>query len=190
MANPLLVSAAPEHLAQRKQVIESVDKLSTFKRLESIVEQDLAALTTGDLADDWRNTPVQVLLEFGWADAQERWARVKGRAAMAVPAVCQRCLEVCSVALDVDIDLLLIKSSDTRSADDALEIWELEQNQLRPIDIVEEMLVMAMPLAAMHSDATECGVLAGDDVAAKSDVATKETIRPFADLKDIFKQTH
>ncbi len=190
MANPLLVSAAPENLARRKQVIESVEKLSTFKRLEAIVAQDLAALASGDAPANWGKSPITVCIEFGWADAREHWPRVTGRAAAAVPAVCQRCLEVCTVELDVDIDLLLLKSSDTRSADEALEVWEMEQDQLRPIDVVEELLIMAMPLAAMHAQASECGVLLGDAASGKGSEAGGDTNRPFAELKDIFKQSH
>lgn len=187
MANPLLLRMAPEVLARRKQVIESIDKLSSFERLTDIVAKDLQALDAAGEVPDFRGTPVKTWLEFGWADAQERWPRVQGTVSMTLPAVCQRCLELCGVELEVEIDLLLIKSSDTRSADDALEIWELEHSELRPLDIVEEMLVMAVPLAPKHATLAECGmeVASADDSGAN----TQEKIRPFANLKKQFEQS-
>jgi len=187
MANPLLQRAAPEVLARRRQVIESVEKLSGFERLAEIVANDLEALDKGAESPDIRALPVSVRMEFAWADAQQRWPRVAGSASVTVPAVCQRCLELCEIEILANLDLLLLRARDARSADIALEVWELEQDALRPFDIVEEMLVMAMPLAAKHANIEECGVApqAGD----KSPCMEKDTIRPFAGLKKQIEQS-
>ncbi|MGB5347254.1 MAG: YceD family protein [Woeseia sp.] len=147
---------------------------------------DLAALEASANAGDFSATPVEARLEFGWADAQQRWPRVQGTAAVALPAVCQRCLGLCHIELRVAIDLLLIKSRDTRSADDALEIWELDNELLRPLDIVEEMLVMALPLAPKHRDLAECG--GADVVSAQPERISQDRIRPFANLKKDLEQ--
>ena len=178
MANPLLVRAAPELLARQRQVIESVEKLSTFERLAAIVEKDLESQSAEQRPGDVRARQVRVDLGFDWADARERLPRVTGRLRARLPATCQRCLEACEIDLDVTVDLLLVASRDAQSIDDALEIWELEEDRLRPLDVAEELLIMAMPLAAAHADPRDCGTLAhyGGD-------APRDTVRPFADLK-------
>ncbi|MBT8084434.1 MAG: hypothetical protein HKN35_14270 [Woeseia sp.] len=187
MANPLLLRAKPEFLARRKQVIESIEKLSSFKRLAAIVAQDLGALDTGQDTPDFRALPVTVKLEFGWADARERWPKVQGMAAARLPAVCQRCLELCEIEVSANINVMFLQSSDTRSADEALEIWELEQDSLVPRDLVEEMLVMAMPLAAKHARIENCGasLVASDDATSSS----QDKVRPFANLKKQIEQS-
>ena len=62
-------------------------------------------------------------------------------------------------------------------ADDAFEVWELDDETICPADVVEEALVMAMPFAAVHEDPAACRKFdssSGDEA---------ETTRPFAGLK-------
>jgi uncharacterized metal-binding protein YceD (DUF177 family) len=58
-----------------------------------------------------------------------------------------------------------------------MEPWELDDEMVCPAEIVEEVLIMAMPLSAMHDDAAACREFeaAGDEV--------EQTTRPFAALK-------
>jgi len=178
MANPLFAHLEPGLLARQRQAIELVEKLSTFGRLAAIVEADLEGRSGAGGADEFRARPVNVDIVFGWADAREELPKVSGRVWTALPMTCQRCLERCELELRADIDLLLLPASDARSAGDALEVWELDSDRLRPVDVIEEMLVMQMPLAAMHADPADCGKLA-----ALRDEMSGDTVRPFADLK-------
>lgn len=180
MANPLLLRATPEEWARRRQVIDSVEKVSSFERLAGIVAQDLEALAAGRNVPDFRGLPVSVSAEFGWADAQCRWPRVTGNVAARLPAVCQRCLEPCEIEIDADFDMLLMQASETQSVDEALEVWELEQDTLRPLDMVEELLVMSMPFAAVHENAEDCGALRPGRTEPAD--RAQDKVRPFADL--------
>lgn len=183
MANPLLARAAPGFLAKRKQVIESIEKLSTFERLAAIVQEDLAALPDTERPENWRDSTVKVALEFGWADSREQLPQLKVTAEAEVPAVCQRCLDACTVGLQIDLKVLLLQDPGVEhGGDETLEVWELTESTLRPIDVVEELLVMALPMAAMHDDRAECGAVAKAEIAATDDIAV-DTVRPFAGLK-------
>ncbi len=179
MANPLLDRVAPDYLARRKQVIENVEKLSTFERLTAIVGEDLQALDAELIPKDWQDSPVSVCLRFAWADARERLPEVRGWAEATVPAVCQRCLEPCTLSLRAELKMLLLDSADAQSVDDALEVWGLTDGKLRPIDVIEEMLVMAMPIAAKHESVGDCK----QQSVADEPIEVKDTVRPFADLK-------
>lgn len=178
MANPLLARVTPELLARKRQTIETVEKLATFERLAAIVDDDLKHAAAGGEQRDFRARPVRISLRFDWADATERLPRVAGRVETEVPATCQRCLGFCEVELVADVDLLLLDPRDAVSVDEALEVWELDDERLRPLDVVEEMLVMALPFAAVHRDAQQCG-----RVADYGGNETGDTVRPFADLK-------
>ena len=57
------------------------------------------------------------------------------------------------------------------------EVWELTEETLRPLDLVEEGLIMAMPFSAMHTDSVDCSRL---EMKTESE---QKTTMPFADLK-------
>ena len=74
--------------------------------------------------------------------------------------------------------MLLLKSADATTVQAGFEIWEVKGETVRPLDIVEDALIMALPLSAVHESRDLCGPLAGkvaDD--------NKETVRPFAELR-------
>ena len=140
-----------------------------------MIESDLGALDPDKLPSNWRDAVVAGSLRFGFAGAQDSQPVLTGQAAVTIDAVCQRCLEPFQVPVAADLRLLF--DSDQATADTDYEVWELGEDKLRPLDLVEEVLVMAMPLAAMHVDDKTChGLEVGADDSG-------ERIRPFAALK-------
>ena len=76
---------------------------------------------------------------------------------------------------------LLRESSQLKTAESGFsgfEVWELAEDAVRPLDIVEEALIMALPLSPLHKSRDLCGPLADNVVQEKTG-----TVRPFADLK-------
>ena len=182
MANALLDPATPEQLAERGQAIETEGKLEDFRRLAQIVERDLAALPGSD--DAWRRAPVAIRLGFGWADARRRVPALQGHAAADLTTICQRCLEPFRLHVETDLNLLLMRSGGTSDGHEEYEVWEHDEETLRPVDIVEEALIMALPLAAMHASPDDCGVLVRASADNDVDVA-----RPFAGLRSLLENS-
>ena len=178
MANPLLDRALPEELAERGQVFELKGKIEDFRRLVEIVEADLAAVATEMHPREWRAAPVNIRLGFAWADARREIPALEGEIATDIAVVCQRCLEPFELPLSTTLKMLLLKSADATTVQNEFEIWEVEEDVVRPLDIVEEALIMALPLSAVHQSRDLCGPLA----ASVTD-ENKETVRPFADLR-------
>jgi uncharacterized metal-binding protein YceD (DUF177 family) len=58
------------------------------------------------------------------------------------------------------------------------DVWEIDDAAIRPLDILEETLIMALPLSALHGRGEACDA---PDEAASAD--SDETIRPFAGLR-------
>ena len=81
----------------------------------------------------------------------------------------------------VELRLLFADGEDT-PADDRFEVWELEEERFRPIDLVEEALIMALPLSAMHDNSEACRTV--DEKPSDED----EMTRPFAALKSQMEQ--
>jgi uncharacterized metal-binding protein YceD (DUF177 family) len=178
MANPLFNSVLPERLASRGVTIDTTLKVEQLSRIAAIIEQELASLDGADSATNWRQYPVEIKLAFQWADGRAGFVQSEGEVSTTIVAVCQRCLKPFEMPLWASLDLLYVAPEIEVAGDGHLEVWELEEEFLRPLDVVEEALVLAIPFAPMHQKAKECSSLAEFEVEAKPDVQN-----PFAGLK-------
>lgn len=182
MDNLLRDRRAPAELAACGQVIEISGKLGDLEHLAEIVRSDLETLDTDKLPLDWRDSPLAGQLTFGFADAQDGLPSVAGQASVTIPAVCQRCLGLVEIPLKVELRLILGGDAECAADDERYEMWELDEETLRPLDLLEEALIMAIPLAAMHVDDAVC-----KQPSAVAEAARKTT-RPFAMLKSQMEQ--
>jgi uncharacterized protein len=185
MANPLLDRWSPQELAERGQVFEKEGNLELFPRLLEVVEKDLGVLPDGRRPAEWRRAPVAFRLAFGWADSRRQLPRLIGSVTASIPAVCQRCLEPFAVDLSQELRLLLAApDSDSPVAESPdFDTWDLEEAMVRPLDIVDEALLMALPLSAMHVDPADCGALARLPAMESDNRNGDNKVRPFADLR-------
>ena len=160
MANPLLERMSPAELAERAQVIEFKGCIGDFERLVGIVEADFAALEAEFRPRDWRLAPVTGRLEFAWQDMRKEFPAATGRLNAEMPAICQRCLEPFRMPLDVSLRTIFVSADAAMTDLPEVEVWELQEEVLRLQDLVEESIVMALPLAPLHDTAGQCGPLA------------------------------
>ena len=92
-------------------------------------------------------------------------------------------LEPFRLPLEVEAELLLLGHEQDVEGFDELEVWELEETLLRPQDIVEELLIMAMPFSAMHVNSTACKALSPE-----ANESAEKMTTPFAALRDQMAQ--
>ena len=118
-------------------------------------------------------------VKFGFADAQQMLPVVWCSVMATIDATCQRCLEAFRLPLEVEERLLLLELEETADGYDEYEVWELDDASLCPQDIVEELLIMAVPFSAMHTESAACRVLAPVEEQAEEDMTT-----PFAALRE------
>ncbi len=120
----------------------------------------------------------QAKLSFG----KEHGASVaRVRVAAEVPLRCERCMGLLSWPVKTAATLVLV--ADLSSADAApagLEPVLAEHGRVVLRDLIEEELLLALPLIARHEDAADC--------AAGSAPEDEITQQPFAQLKDLLKQ--
>jgi hypothetical protein len=185
MANPLTDPALPTQLAARGQVIEKMGNLSDLERLMEVVQADLESLAPAVRPKGWRHAPIDIRLQFCWADARQKIPALEGQISARIDAVCQRCLEPFELSLDAQLKLLLLIPEGRAAAFEEYEIWETADETVRPVDIVDEALVMAMPLSAAHENMDDCGPLIEKLVNEEAGGN-----RPFADLKSRMRDTH
>lgn len=175
MGDPLRDRRPLKELAANLQVIEISDKIGSMDRLAEVVEAELSALDAGLIPPDWRESRVIGRLQFGRIDAQADVITLEGGLETSISTVCQRCLAVFDLPIKTDVRLQLTGPDSTPVELDGFEPWELADDVLSPADIVDEALVMAIPLSAMHENSDDCIEVE----AAVND----EMTRPFASLK-------
>ncbi|MEO1203980.1 MAG: YceD family protein [Pseudomonadota bacterium] len=141
---------------------------------------DLEALPQAELLEELHSCPVSGWIELHPSGAHGGRPRLSGRVEAIVPATCQRSLEPFRLTLHAELDYELVEASEagkTLSAGEgAVEYWELDEPLVRPIDIVDEALLMAMPLVARNEDPS-------DRVSTEAEADGEEMTHPFASLR-------
>jgi uncharacterized protein len=178
MVSPLTEPATPAALANRIQALEIEEVIGFFPRLIEVVEADVSGLSLAGQAAKWRQYPVKIKLRFGWTDERQALVFVNGTIGAKIVARCQRCLEPFEYELQASPKWLLVPTGIEVAEDAEREIWELDDERIRPIDIVEETLIMALPMAAKHADEKDCVPMVSEEPMHRS-----KKVRPFATLK-------
>lgn len=109
---------------------------------------------------------------------------VTGRITCDLTMACQRCGNPLVVHVDTPLQVGLVHSSDESAAlPEEVEPFLLEAGKLRPMDLVEDELLLALPIVPRHDDDCSPEVLLNPEDA----VASPEKISPFAVLDKLRK---
>lgn len=185
MNDPMRDRRCLADLAAQSQILEITGVVGDFSRLADVVSADLEAVDAADGTADWRNLPVTGKLQFDAVQGDGRAVRLSGELEAALVSVCQRCLKPFEWTLATTISLVLVEAGETGVSHDGLEVWELNGNDARPAEIVDEALVMAMPLSVRHEELDDCVDLCSGDKADLAPAASGErTTTPFAGLAE------
>ncbi len=154
-------------------------------KLAGIVPEDCLS-RLHDLSDGRDVQAIHAELEF-LVDEQGR-RRLFGQISTKVNLVCQRCLHVLPVPVDVAVKLAIVR--DEEQAEDLprdIEPWIVAQEQGDLYLALEEEVLLALPAAAKHDyPCIEADSLkAGPEVSEEALAAEKEN--PFSVLADLKK---
>ena len=111
-------------------------------------------LTVGDLPrlQEYRESldqPVAISLAFDRDDEGHR--RIEGEVSTVLVLPCQRCLEPVSYSVTAHIDVALVWNEDQAKAlPGRLDPWLVGEERMVLTDLIEEELLLAMPLVALH----------------------------------------
>ena len=108
-------------------------------------------------------------------------ARVQGVFVLA----CQRCLRPCECAID-ESAMLVVMAGDQEDVPGGYEPVLGDAERLSLGELVEEQMLLGMPLVPMHEEAGQCGATV--DVKATGEAATDEKQRPFSNLRELLDQ--
>jgi uncharacterized protein len=94
---------------------------------------------------------------------------------------CQRCLRPCECTID-EHALLMVVSNERDDIAGGYEPWLGDAEHLSVIALVEEQVLLALPLVPMHADSDDCRPTTD---AESSDESREDRQRPFANLREL-----
>lgn len=120
--------------------------------------------------------------EQGEAEAELRFALdparrpvIHGSVRAQVGLECQRCLQAYWQPLSVDFHLVRVRSeSEGERLPEQFEPLLTEHGQVRTADLIEDELILALPIVAMHADEEDCLVQAGEQSATSEPAGPRE----------------
>lgn len=138
---PTPQSVLPPQLDPRKVFrqalrIQGHIAVSTFDRLCEILLDDEGTVTAS----------------LAFEVDSDRRLSIRGHVNAEVSVVCQRCMQPMKQILDDAIDLVMVSSeAQMKQLPAALDPWFCGEDEvLIPADIIEEQLILAMPIVTMH----------------------------------------
>lgn len=162
---------------------------------------------TGILVSD--RPSLDVRLRFSVKQGQ---AMLRGDLAGTVELICQRCLKCMPYLLDEHFTLLVSETgllAERENADELdeeyqsseFEEWFADATRLDISELVEEQVILALPLIAKHEDLQHCEVSAklpadvsrdvqveAGTVESSMDAGNKSARRPFANLRELLNK--
>jgi len=130
---------------------------------------------------------IRVALDFGFDEQRRRV--ITGEVTTNVSVQCQRCLQPVAIELVEPVNLALVESEEMAKALPAtLDPWFSEDDQIRPAEIVEEQLILGLPIAATHDDCESAmpdtqGIDEPDESGAQAQPSKQNPFAVLASLK-------
>lgn len=185
------------------KTLEGLADADQLPRVVAALDEHWAA-ARGERAVAVARWPAAYRLTFG---RDERGMRVViGEASLTVALPCQRCLEAVEIVLECRSSLALIESETQAESlpDDLDPLVVGPEELLRPLDVVEDELLLALPLVPRHPEGRcaqataypdpgslqDCGPgIGGGDTAPDNDPADAPRPNPFAALAALKNRT-
>jgi uncharacterized protein len=110
---------------------------------------------------------------------------VEGRLSGRFRRECQRCLDPVDLQIDVPIRLAVTASGADELAPAGFEPWQSDESEVVLRDLLEDELLLALPMVARHDDQAKCGDVSWRaEVDASSDEPSPRE-SPFAVLRGL-----
>lgn len=168
----MLDSTLPKTVVIRKMVIrsgtlEGVVEIAALPRLNQLLVDELGK--------------VDVYLEFDSDD--QRRNRIRGHVRANVNVYCQRCLESMPLDIGINIDAAAVISDEkAQQLPRNIEPVMLDEEELNVYELVEDEILLAMPIVTMHSES--CGerqYFAGSNSSADKEMSASDGVKDAGD---------
>ncbi len=170
MSNDLPLRFDPVLFAKRGRQFEGKIPVENMPRI-----MELAPNSDGEF---------DVTMEFSISSLQ--FPMVKGTIEGEVVQSCQRCMGDAAVPISGKFQLLLVSPDSLELAsEEGHEIFEYDGQQITTASLIEDEIILSMPIVAKHTDIEKCESNVKQWMHEFDEVPTDEKENPFAKLKDL-----
>ncbi|MCG8673516.1 MAG: YceD family protein [Pseudomonadales bacterium] len=174
----------PLKLAKRGASFSGTWPLAKFSRLTIDAFESVNVAAEGGDGKDPSKDPRVVSIQADFS-IQDGIPVLVGKANSAVDFECQRCLEPVTVVLDVDLAIGFVSTEEQLALlPEPFEGVLLEEEEISVIDVVEQELILALPIVAYH-DNCEAFEYRSEDEKAAQEVDRSEDENPFSVLEQL-----
>jgi uncharacterized protein len=129
-------------------------------------------------------TAVRAQLEFGTFEGRVTVSvSVEGE----VLLTCQRCLRPCACSV-AESAVLAVVAHDSDEVPGGYEPLLGDAERLSVTEVIEEQVLLGLPLVPKHANAAQCGAPAVAPAAGGDDTAADEKQKPFANLRQLLDE--
>jgi uncharacterized protein len=169
--------------AARSDLVNAVELAGRSATLERSL--DLAVFPRLAEAGALEGTRAEARLTFGMF---EKRTTVEVSVVGSLVLRCQRCLRPCDCALD-ESALLIVVADDRAEIPGGFEPVLGDAERLSVTELVEEQMLLGMPLVPMHEDDDGCLDAAAPVTAVEDDSTTEDRQKPFANLRELLAKS-
>ena len=175
-------------LANKQKLININLTIGDCERVADIASAEKNFASEKNQLFNWKERLIEGNIKFNWIDEEKALVLGKGFLKAEIPMVCQRCLKQFDFSMEVSIKVIFNTAGHEDIFNDFndFDFWSFEScsNEIRLLDVIEESIILDLPLAPMH-DVSDCNI--------SVDFLEIETetnyLKPFADLKSQMKKT-
>ena len=171
MSSRLPVEVNPYRFIEQQRILIGGIAVSKLPRLKDILTSN-----DGDVA---------VRLEF--IRSANNLPMIIGHLSVELSLVCQRCVQPMLHKVDTDVSLVLVTSDEQCvQLQEGYDTWLVEDEKVFLQDFIEDELMLALPLAAMHEQCEAARpFIEGLPSDETNEPAEGKKANPFAVLKDL-----
>ena len=179
MNNPLAITISLKKPINGVYNIDHQCKTKDFEKLTQILKDDLSNLENSIDDNDWLEELINIKLQIKTINFGDDLPLISGALSTLFSLTCQNCLQLMAKKIDLPLNLLL-GDSDRESDDfDGYDYWEVIGGNISVHDLIEEILILSVPLYSKHDSGHKCTVF------SESRITDNELLNsPFAGLKN------
>jgi uncharacterized protein len=170
------MSSAPADLVN---AVELAGRSATLERRLSL--RQMPRLVDADALE---GTRASAELKFGKFDGR---TTVEVQVSGELVLTCQRCLRPCTCTVNESASLVVM-ASDADEVPGGFEPLLGDAERLSVTELIEEQLLLGLPLVPKHATAALCGVAPTAIAINATEAAADETQRPFANLRQLLDE--
>jgi uncharacterized protein len=169
----LPVQIAPFKLARQGQTLQGIIELKGMERLAQA------------LSDSGGNVSVE--LHFGIDEQGCHY--VRGHLVCEVQMICQRCMNPLTIPIEVDVSLAFVSSDEEAGQLPGIyEPYVVADEPIALADIIEDELILALPIVALHADQACQPQIKAEEAGANESTQMETRPNPFAVLSELKRQ--